>query len=806
MLINDICGIIEELKLKYFVLLFTLLVFAEASYTQNYSVKGSVRDYYTDQAVSEVKVILSRGNFNTETDSLGGFTLSNIPEGEYSITFSRIGYNAKTLRLSLLPGKKEEYLEVTLEPVKLNDIYVTSTRYEKNIREVPLPVEVMTGSDIEKISAVSVSDLLKNKPGIALQRDGVWGTTVNIRGLSRSSVVTLIDGNRIETATDISAGLSLIDINNIERIEVIKGAASSLYGTGALGGIVNVISKSGQYSDSFTIGGSLGSGYNSVNNSGFGTVSLSAGASSWFAHASGSLRNADNIKTPRGTLNNSQFKDNSFSADLGIKPLADNELKISYQRFYASNVGIPGGGSLFPSAAIVRYPTEERKLLSAEYSLKNISRNFLKLSAKYYYQFILRDVENIPNTVTKTPAQNGQPAKMTSVLKITPNARHYTNGLQLQTDWRIGESNYFIAGVDAWQRALDSRRERSIRVSVFNAKGDSVVKATNQIVGERPLPESRFRSIGFYAQDEIKVIKDKLRMTLGGRFDQINIKNNSVSNPVYTIVNGVRNDAPANTPYWLEGKANNYSWSGNVDMLYSLTKGVNFNLNFARSFRAPSLEERFRYIDQGSVIYLGDPDLKPEDGFSTDAGVRIFNEVLSFNFNVFLNSLSNMVVDKPSTYEGRAAFVSTNVGKARLYGFDLNAEYNLLNNYVLYMLASYVNGRDVEKDLYLPLMPPLNGKVGFRAPVMEYANVDLSATLFSAQNHTAQGEMKTPGYATFDLYLNSVPLKLWNSSLTASAGIENIMDKAYRNHLASNRGLLNVEPGRNFFLKLNFNW
>ncbi|MGE5352293.1 MAG: TonB-dependent receptor [Acidobacteriota bacterium] len=792
--------------MKYLVLLFAFFVFTEASYTQNYSVKGAVRDFYSGQAVSEVKVIISKGNFNTETDSLGHFALINIPVGEYSITFSRVGYSAKTMSLSLLPGKNGENLEVTLEPVKLNDVFVTSTRYEKNIREVPLPLEVMTESDIEKVSAVSVSDLLKNKPGIALQRDGIWGTTVNIRGLSRSAVVTLVDGNRIETATDISAGLSLIDINNIERIEVIKGAASSLYGTGALGGIVNVISKTGQYSDSFTVGGSLGSGYSSVNNSGFGNLSLKAGSAFWFAHVSGTLRNADNIKTPRGTLSNSQFKDNSFSADLGIKPLSDNELKLSYQKFYASNVGIPGGGSLFPSAAIVRYPTEERKLLSAEYSVKNISHSFIKLSAKYFYQFILRDVENIPNTVTKTPAQNGQPAKRTSVLKITPNARHYTNGLQLQTDWRIGENNYFIAGIDAWQRALDSRRERAVQVAVFNAKGDSVVKTTNQVIGERPLPESRFRSIGAYAQDEIKLIKDRLKVTLGGRFDGINITNNSVSNPVYTIVNGVRNDAPAPTSSWAAVKANNYSWSGNADMLYSVTQGVNVNLNFARSFRAPSLEERFRYIDQGSVIYLGDPNLKPEDGFSTDAGVRIFNEVISLNFNMFLNSLSNMVVDKPSTYEGRAAFVSSNVGKARLYGFDVNAEYNLLNNYVIYMLASYVSGRDVEKDVYLPLMPPLNGKLGFRLPVMEYANVDLSATLFSQQNHTAQGEMKTPGYAYFDLYLNSAPFKIMGSSLTAFAGIENITDKAYRNHLASNRGLLNVEPGRNFFLKLNFNW
>ncbi|MCU7494066.1 MAG: TonB-dependent receptor [Ignavibacteria bacterium] len=794
--------------MKYLLIIFAIIFCAEVSYPQNYTVKGTVRDLYSGQSISEVKVMLPSDKFNAETDSLGNFTLRNIPEGEYPVTFSRIGYSSKTVALRLLPEKEDAVLEIQLMPmpVTLQDVYVTSMRYGKNISEIPLPMEVMTGSEIEKIAAVSVSDLLKNKPGVALQRDGIWGTSVSIRGLSRAGIVTLIDGNRIETATDISAGLSLIDVNNIERIEVIKGAASSLYGTGALGGIVNIISKTGHYSDSFKTGGSISSGYNTVNKNGFGNASLSAGAKRWFAHLSGSLRDAGNVKTPRGTLSNSQFKDNSFAADLGFKPLTDNELKVNYQRVYATNVGIPGGGSLFPANALVRYPSEERRLFSAEYNIQNISANFLKLSAKYYYQYILRNVENIPGTVTKTPAQNGQPAKQTSVLMITPNARHYTNGLQLQTDWTFGERNYVIAGVDAWQRQLDSRRERKIQVAMLNARGDSVVKVNNQIVGERPLPESRFRSIGFFAQDEVTLIKNKLKVTLGGRYDQITIKNDSVANPVYTVLNGVRNNAPAVTSSWSSGKANNHSWSANADLLYSFMKGGNLNFNVARSFRAPSLEERFKYIDQGNVVYLGDINLKPEDGFSTDAGVRIFNEAFSVEFNVFLNSLTNMVVDKPSTYEGRPAFISSNVGKARLYGFDLSAEFNPFRDYVCYMLTSYVSGRDVDKDLDLPQMPPLNGKLGLRLPVMEYANVDLSATVFAAQNNVAPGEMKTPGYAYFDLYLNSVPVDLAGSHVTFFAGVENITDKAYRNHLASNRGLLNVEPGRNFFLKMSLNW
>ena len=107
----------------------------------------------------------------------------------------------------------------------------------------------------------------------------------------------------------------LVDMYDIDKIEIIKGGISSLYGTGAEGGIVNITTKSGTYSDKLSLsGGSLITGYNSVNQGGAGYLTLMSSSSNWYAKISGTLRSAGNTKTPDGTLLNSQYNDDNLSA------------------------------------------------------------------------------------------------------------------------------------------------------------------------------------------------------------------------------------------------------------------------------------------------------------------------------------------------------------------------------------------------------------------------------------------------------------------------------------------------------------
>jgi hemoglobin/transferrin/lactoferrin receptor protein len=786
------------MKTVSYYIYFTFL-FASFLFPQNIKISGIVRDNETGRALSSVYVSILNKNITTLTDASGNFRFNDLPKGKLTFVFTHVGYKLYQLPIEI-NSDSTRFLEINLiqSPISVGEVRVYSTKTNLSLNEVPIPAEVVTSNEIKKYDPVSVPDILKNEPGLALGRDGIWGTRVSIRGLSNSSIVTMVDGNRLETATDVAAGLSLIDVNDIERIEVIKGAASSLYGTGALGGIINIITKSGSFNDHFLIKGDVGSSYSSVNNEGMGNLSLEADAPDWYFRANTTIRKADNTKTPEGTLNNSQFADNNLSFSAGVRPFKNQEILLKYQNYYADNIGIPGGNLLFPSNALVTYPVEQRQMFSAEYILKDLTPILTKLSAKYFYQDIYRDVKNIPYQTKYISTPTGQ--KIMSVLAITPHAQHYTNGIQLESNWVLNENNFLVFGFDGWQRNLDSRRERYIQIQNIN-NITQTVSTINQVVGERPVPESQFQSLGLYAQDEWNLVPDKIKVILGGRLDKINISNKQLYNPVYIISNGVVNYNPPDSLQWKAEDINNYSWSANLGLTYTVQNGFNINVSAAHSFRSPSLEERYQFIDLGNVVELGNPNLDPEKGYFFDGGIKLWNNDISLTLDGFYNYIADLVVQKSGFYEGRAALINSNVGKASLYGFDGSMEYNFYSSLVFYLDASYVRGRNIEENQNLPQIPPFNGTIGIRTPITDFLNIDFSSTIFAGQNKIAPGEITTPGYVYYDVYFSSKNFSLYNLNYQLYCGIENLTNKEYRNHLATNRGGVTVEPGRNIFVK-----
>lgn len=711
---------------------------------------------------------------------------------------------------------KGDTLSLTETTINLGEVVVSSLRLDRQVKKLPVPLSVVRSFDYQKQSSLTLSNVLEKKSGISMGGDGVWATNINIRGLSENRLVTLIDGNRVETANDLTASMSMIDMYDVERVEVIKGAQSSLYGSGAMGGIVNIITKDGYFSSGPYLTGNVSTGFASANRLFAGHADVNTGSSRWYFRLSGTYSDAGDIRTPEGKMPNSRYEYNNVTAKLGIKPFDDHIFKFQIQRYQANDVGIPGGDA-FPGPATATYTGIGRDLVSAGYEIKNLGNMLSSLKFGYFNQYIDRYVSLKPNTVTEATLPNGN-VQRTKPELFTPTGRHLTNGGQIQSTWDLSPDNTFIVGADVWSRKLTTERIKYITVDIINPSGD-IIKTNNVIRGETPTPESSFSSAGLFIQDEARLLNDRLTLIAGGRLDGVLIKNKENYDVDYITINDVENSFPDRRLTFDEGSERNISWSANAGLLYNLRGNTDLSFNLARSFRSPSLEERFKYIDLGNYVRLGDASLAPESGFSADLGIRKWNRDLNFQAGVFLNHMTNMIVEVPGEFIYKAfsgasdytvdtlpALINSNVSRALLYGIDYEFEYNFYNSFVLFSTGSWVRGKDTEAGENLPLIPPLRGRLGLRYTRHGIASAEFIVTGVSKQAKIAEGERETDGYVRLDLTVSSDNIRLGKTGLQLFAGIDNILDKSYTNHLSTNRGNISVEPGRNFYIRLNFSF
>ena len=801
------------------IVLFLLLAIPSGMIAQQSKITGKVVEAGLSQPLPGVHLMLYA--LSGEGEALSGqavtgpdgiFEFPVVPYGDYRLRASHLGYEIKVLAFAAGDPAMDLVLRMAPESRNIEEIIVSSLRKDKPLKESAMPFAVLRSADIEGLGRPTLAEILSIQPGLNMVRDGIWATSINLRGLGEDRLITMINGNRLETATDLSAALSLIDPADIEQVEVIKSGASALYGSGSLGGVVNIITSRADYADQWYLKGQAGTGYHTVNNLTGTRLQLLTGSRRWHLQISGNLRKADDSMTPEGVLPNSQFNDRSMTADAGVKLSDHLELNASYQHIYAWDVGIPGG-KVLPATATATYTRALRDLISVR--LNGTTGGALEAwSVRYFYQDILRDVEVIPNT---PPAVT--PLQITTPLYFTPAGLHRTQGISLQTDWRPLGKHSIVAGIDLWSRHLTTGRNKYIQVELLDSLGE-VYRVNNITRGEVPIPEAWFSSTGIFVHDEISLADSRLKLQLGGRMDGIYVRSGEAVDPLFLTVNGNRNDNPPNQRITFpEADEQDLSWSLNAGLVYHVTPASDLTLALARSHRSASLEERFKYIDLGSLVRIGDPSLSPEQGWSADLGWRTWNNRYRVQFNVFANRVNGLITEIPGTYvytlstgpltgttDTLPALINANVDKALLTGFDLGGEFIPAGNWFAGGSAGFVLGYNLESESPLPLIPPLNGELHAGYRFSGIGQVRLQTVLFADQNRTLEGERETPGFALYHFYFQTVAIPVGPAGMQFFAGVENLTDRAYRHHLASNRGNIDIEPGRNIFLKLSVRW
>ena len=745
------------------------------SFSQSTSLFGQVVDATTHQPVTQAIVeILEIGTRKT-TDDEGRFRYEQLSFGRYTISVRHVAYAGVENSIVLSLGKNDT-ITITMHPAlfKSEEVVVRSTRTLSAMNNTPYPFDIEMNERLTQSSQVTVSDALKKVPGVALVRDGTWETTVSIRGMSRSNIVSLIDNTRIETANDISGALSLININDLERVETLKSSGSVLYGTGALGGVLQLVTKRPSFTDQNQVKAEWTSSASSVDGGLSHFASVQSSSDQYAMRVSGGYRNAGNTTTPDAVLPNSQYHDFSLTGSLGIKTVDEQSLFLSYQRSQAENTGIPGG-SAFGATAAVRYTLARRELFAFEYDIPNISSLLPFITLRMSRQEIERNVE-----VLQSP-----------VLTVTPHAVHDATSIQLESKIIPMTNHLLVLGAEAWERALDSQREKNNT-------------SAHKIIGERPIPSSRFFSAGIYAQDEWTMVPNTVTATLGARYDWIRVSNDKTFNPEYTIVSGIRTNSTADsTVLWNSGSAHDESWSANAGLQYAVNSHFDLTFLAATAFRSPSLEERYQFLDLGNgIVQVGNPNLKPERSLCLNIGDRIHTDGINIQMDFFLNYMTNLVSSVPGTFEGRPATINTNIGEARLYGYEISGEGELTSWSVLKASLAYVRGQDTRNHADLQQIAPLNGQVEWSGYVRHVGTLSISCSGDASQKNLASGEIYSSGYAVVDINVVSVPWNIGRLALTLHSGIQNLLDKAYQNHLSTLRGLVKEEPGRNYFLSL----
>jgi hemoglobin/transferrin/lactoferrin receptor protein len=673
------------------------------------------------------------------------------------------GALAATALLLPTTGAAETAASTGAETVATGDtIIVTARGTESRASQTPGGVGALDENEIFRSRPISITNAATRMAGVDKSSDSAWGSAISIRGLGRNRVVFLIDGCRVNTATDINAQFGLVDPMDIERIEVLKGPVSALYGSGSLGGVVNIITRKGRFAAKPEVNGTLAATLAS-NPEGFGLFAdTSYNSPDFWVYASGGRRDYDSYEDGSGdTLDNSQFDDYNANVKTGYRWNPFHSTEFQFQHLTGRDIGIPGRGLALPVGPEITYPRTSRTLLQLQHRFAPEAAALDESNLSLYYQEIERRV------IMEFPAGNAMD-------NIRPKADHETWGGRWSNRFDLGD-HMLTAGLDAWHWSIESERIKNLSSGLTGI--------------DTPLADAEQLSAGLFAEDNWR-LNDRWRLNVGGRIDYLD----SESDPLY---NWIEPPAPV-IPVVLKRETEDHddiTWSAHAGLTWMFRPDWSMTLLTASSYRAPDLMDRFKYLAFSGGELYGNPDLDPERSLFFEYGLHYTTTRLRLSGSVYYNRIDDLITEE---LESPGIWVMQNVEEAEIYGLEIDADWRLKKDWSLYANAALTRGRNKTSHDDLPFIPPLQGLVGIAyAPAMGFhGRIEMEWAV--EQDHVASDEVETPGWAVVNLGCGyRFATGRFVHDLTA--GVDNLLDKTYRNHLSTSRGVDLNEPGLNAY-------
>jgi len=738
---------------------------------QQGEVMGTVVDRATGSPVVAAQVRVSEIGRSDMTHADGTFHLHRLPPGEYTLVVQRIGYATTRQQIRVEDG---EVTRVTIElaesAIELPGMVVTATGRERRADEMYQPVSVLAGRELQRSLSWSLAATLEGEPGMALQTYGPAPAQPVIRGMGSDRVLVLEDGGRMgdlsHTAPDHAVG---VDPIAADRIEVVRGPAGLLYGSNALGGVVNVIREEVPRRMPHHTEGTVTTQFESVNRgrtvAGVGRVPLGR---QFVIRGEGTFRQGGDIRTPLGRLEGSDSE--GYNVGLGASWVPGWGFMGASFRAYLLEHGIPGefGGEQIPGAHEGGVDAETRRLVGrfeaghadgvGPFSGVDFDASFIS--------YLHREIEGLVGQGDDARRVVGAEFdQLTATASLVGRHVHEPGGRLLEG--AIGASFY-------WQDLL----------------------TRGAFPGSRSAEEHR---AAVYIYEELDL--SPFRLQAGARYDWTRIDPRDKS-PIRTTDRTI----PVDTRTFSD-------FSGSLAVLRDFPAGVTVGASLARAFRTPAIPELFSdgpHLADFSYD-IGNPELRSETGLGADVFVRLSRGSVNAELTAFRNSLTNFIYYFPTGEIDPRLFrfpVFEARGDDALFrGMDGKVQFEPRARWVIEATASYVRATRVGDDDPLPQIPPLSGRLGVRYETPRYF---VTAGLRGA---AAQDRVPSPIPSPIEEGEFIVPERPTDSYglLNAGAGIQwtvrghvhsvvlqadNVLNEEWRSHLSRIKDVA-PEPGRN---------
>ena len=731
-------------------IIFTLLIGFSAVLNAQNTVSGTVLNL-ANQPIKGVSVYAPELHKGTTTDAEGKYSLTNLPNGTLKLDFTFVGFSNQNKTIQKL--QKENTLDIILdESIFQMDEVIVSTAFNKIQSQNVMKVEHETIKSLQQKGTATLIEGLATIPGVSQVSTGTSIGKPVIRGLSGNRVLVYSQGVRMENQQfGDEHGLGLNDAG-VESVEVIKGPASLLYGSDALGGVLYFNPE--KFADANTFKANFSQKLFSNTLGSNSSLGVKTSNENWKFLARGSYNTHSDYRISGGDrVTNTRYNETDFKTGIGYSNSSFSTVfRYNYNKL---DLGIPEEGI-----------AEQSSSKNTVFPRQGVFNHLLSLNSIIYFKDSKLDVDL------------GYIANDRSEFEDSDIA-----GLQMKLKTFNYDAKYHLPKIGRLE-------------SIVGIQG---MHQTNTNLGDEYLiPDAITNDFGVFGTVNYEWKTNVLQAGL--RFDNRQVTTDEHGNQ-------------GEEGYFKPIDRSFDSFNASVGYKTNLANDLTFRLNLASGFRAPNLAElTSNGVHEGTNRYeIGNGDLKTEQNIQTDLNLEYKTDHFEFFVNGFYNHINNYIYTSPAgTVLDNNDVFNYIQNNAKLYGGEIGMHFHPHPLDWLHYETSFetVTGKKQNGD-YLPLIPANNWNNTFKGEFKikdwledGFATFNVSTTL--NQNNVSGFETESNGYTLINLGLGGT-VKLGKTVFDVNLNGNNLFDKRYIAHLSrlKNDGIPNI--GRNIVLGVNFN-